>query len=133
MTDTALRRYFIQRLRSVLRDSVDEAIFNSLSFDDFIISIKRKDEYLRMRDSNYSRITTLVSKLFFKSNSNTLISSSQFYITTKLSDSKRQYLKDNKEYFRYREINANYVAANYLKFINNKLASIIIKREESIS
>jgi hypothetical protein len=42
-------------------------------------------------------------------------------------------LKDNKEYFRYREVNTNYIAANYLKFINNKLANIIIKREESIS
>ena len=86
-----------------------------------------------MRDSNYSRTTALVSKLSFKSNSNTLISSSQFRVTTKLSDSERQYLKDNKGYFRCREINANYIAANYLKFINNKLASIIIKREESIS
>ena len=86
-----------------------------------------------MRDDNYSRTTALVSKLSFKSNSNTLISSSQFRITTKLSNFERQYLKDNKEYFRCREINTNHIAANYLKFINNKLASIIIKREESIS
>src|ERR1700734_226728 len=133
ITITILYRYFIRGLRSALRDSIDKAIFNSLSFDNLIISIKRKDEYLRMRDSNYSRITTLVSKLFFKSNSNTLTSSSQFRVTTKLSDSERQYLKDNKGCFRCREINANYVAANCPKFINNKPASIIVKREESIS
>jgi len=133
MTDTALRRHFIRGLRSALRDSVDEATFNSPSFDDLVISIKRKDEYLRMRDGNYSRTTASVSKPSFKSNFNTLTSGSQFRVTTKLSDSERQYLKDNKGCFRCREINANYVAANYLKFINNKLASIIIKREESIS
>src|ERR1700731_4175673 len=133
MTDTALYRYFIRGLKSALRDSVDEAIFNSLSFDNLIISIKRKDKYLRMRDSNYSRITTSVSKPSFKSNSNTLTSGSQFRVTTKLSDSERQYLKDNKECFRCREINANHVAANCPKFINNKPASVVVKREESVS
>jgi hypothetical protein len=47
MTGTALRRHFIRGLRSTLRDSVDEATFNSPTFDDLVI-IKRKDEYLRM-------------------------------------------------------------------------------------
>jgi hypothetical protein len=116
-----------------LQDSIDKATFNSLSFNNLIISIKRKDEYLRMRDSNYSRTTASVSKPSFKSNSNTLTSDSQFRVTTKLSDSERQYLKDNKGCFRCREINANYIAANCSKFINNKPANVIIKREESIS
>jgi hypothetical protein len=117
-----------------LRDSVDEATFNSPTFDDLVISIKRKDEYLRMRDGNYSHTIPSVAKPPFKtSNSNTPSSpSGQFRVITKLTDAERQYLKDNKGCYRCREVNVNHVAANCPKFINRP-ANVVVKKEESVS